>query len=483
MNVADLMHQSGVKFGTSGARGLASDMTDEVCMAYTAAFLRYLEESGQRASDDRVAVAGDLRPSTERILRAVTRAVRDCGYRPVHCGRVPSPAVALYGLREGIPSVMVTGSHIPEDRNGIKYNKPAGEILKRDEAGMMAQEARPDTASGPSGPDLGPVDPDAEEAYVSRWLEAFPSGFLTGCRLGVYQHSAVGRDLLVRIFTGLGAEVHPLDRSETFVPVDTEAIREEDVRKARAWAERYGFDAVLSTDGDGDRPLVGDEHGKWFRGDVAGILCARFCGAATVVTPVSCNTAVEKSGAFERVRRTRIGSPYVVAAMEEEVAAGRSCVVGYEANGGFLTASNVDVEGSTLAPLPTRDPVIVHLALLGLARRQGVPLSGLARTLPQRFTWSDRIQGIPTEKSLAWIERLVRGGRKAVEDAFSGFGEVAGMDTTDGLRITLESGDILHVRPSGNAPELRCYTEADTEERVSDLNRRVLAKVSDMLAT
>jgi phosphomannomutase len=287
---------------------------------------------------------------------------------------------------------------------------------------------------------------------------------------------------MVRIYAGLGAEVTPLDRSERFVPVDTEAIREEDVEKAAVWAREHGFDTVLSTDGDGDRPLVSDERGRWFRGDVAGILCARFCGADTVVTPVSCNTALERWGAFERVRRTRIGSPYVVAAMAEEVAKGGQCVVGYEANGGFLTATDVRVGDRILSPLPTRDPVIVHLALLGLAREKDVPLSELASTLPRRFTCSDRIQGIPSHQSRAFIERLLQGGPPVVKATFPDLGPAASLDTTDGLRITFRSGEIVHVRPSGNAPELRCYTEADTEARAAALNRSALQKLGDVLA-
>jgi len=47
VSISDLMVQSGVKFGTSGARGLADDMTDRVCYAYTAAFIQYLEETGE----------------------------------------------------------------------------------------------------------------------------------------------------------------------------------------------------------------------------------------------------------------------------------------------------------------------------------------------------------------------------------------------------------------------------------------------------
>lgn len=48
------------------------------------------------------------------------------------------------------------------------------------------------------------------------------------------------------------------------------------------------------------------------------------------------------------------------------------------------------------------------------------------------------------------------------------------MDSTDGLRITLDNGDIIHLRPSGNAPELRCYSEADTMLLAQDYVNKVL---------
>src|SRR5579859_3137670 len=140
ISIRDLMLKSGVAFGTSGARGLATAMTDSVCYAYAKGFLQYLESIGDlKRTNEQVAVAGDYRPSTSRVMEAVCRAAEDLGYRPVNCGKIPSPAVALYGLENRIPSIMVTGSHIPDDRNGIKFNKRAGEVLKADELGMSSQ--------------------------------------------------------------------------------------------------------------------------------------------------------------------------------------------------------------------------------------------------------------------------------------------------------------------------------------------------------
>jgi phosphomannomutase len=48
-------------------------------------------------------------------------------------------------------------------------------------------------------------------------------------------------------------------------------------------------------------------------------------------------------------------------------------------------------------------------------------------------------------------------------------GTIAATSTLDGMRFQLSNGDVIHYRPSGNAPELRCYTEAATAERADAL--------------
>ena len=65
----------------------------------------------------------------------------------VGCGVVPTPALALEAARRGAAAVMVTGSHIPFDRNGLKFYRPGGEeIGKGDEAGILAALAAPGPA-------------------------------------------------------------------------------------------------------------------------------------------------------------------------------------------------------------------------------------------------------------------------------------------------------------------------------------------------
>jgi len=193
------------------------------------------------------------------------------------------------------------------------------------------------------------------------------------------------------------------------------------------------------------------------------------------VTPVSSNTGLEASGRFATVIRTKIGSPFVIAGME--AAGGR--VVGYEANGGFLLGFAAMGPVGALPPLMTRDALLPVIAPLALARVAG-GLAALVAREPQRFTAADRLQDVPTDRSQNLVARLQAG--PAARAAFlADFGREQSADQTDGLRITLEGGRIVHLRPSGNAPELRFYAEAESQVAAEALLARGLSVLSTAL--
>jgi phosphomannomutase len=50
------------------------------------------------------------------------------------------------------------------------------------------------------------------------------------------------------------------------------------------------------------------------------------------------------------------------------------------------------------------------------------------------------------------------------------------------LRVQFEGGDIVHLRGSGNAPECRCYTEAETPARAAELLKTYLDRLSAAFA-
>lgn len=473
ITVQSLMNVSGVRFGTSGVRGLVSEMTHELCFAYVQAFLQVISA----VPGSRVAIGMDFRPSSPDIASACAAAAYHAGLSVDFCGALPTPALAYYAQTQGIAGIMVTGSHIPFDRNGIKFYGHAGEITKVDEANISnAVVVLP--VEIPLHP-LPELNPAAGQLYIDRYSSFFPQQCLVGMRLGFYEHSSVARDILRKILESLGAEVISLGRTEKFVPIDTEAVSDVDIEQARRWASEVGFDAILSTDGDADRPLIGDEHGDWLRGDIVGMLCAQYLGAQNVATPVSCNTAIELCGRFTNVARTRIGSPYVIESMEKMLAAGMSNVVGFEANGGFLLGSTIEKHERTLSPLMTRDAVIPILSLLAMSKEQGITLSQLSRNLPARYTASGRLQSFPAEVSQRTLLDL-SASMAAIGNLLGAIGTQAkAIDQTDGLRIFLENGEIVHFRPSGNAPELRCYAEADSQDRANWLASECLRLIRD----
>lgn len=449
MNSKTVIAQSGVIFGTSGARGLVSDLSTDVCRAFTLAFVSSIKDN---FTFDTVAIAIDNRPSSYNIARACAAALKQFNLSVIFYGVIPTPALAYKAMLDRVPAIMVTGSHIPFDRNGLKFYRPDGEITKSEEKMIISSQVT-FSSLAVELPQLV-VDPSARQVYMQRYQSFFDNAALKGKRIGIYEHSSAGRDIYKNLFELLGAEVISLGRSNEFVPIDTEAVSEEDKYRARKWSREHGLDAIFSTDGDGDRPLLADETGSWLRGDVLGLQCSQLLGIDALSVPISCNTSIEKTNWFKKIVRTKIGSPYVISEFPILSEDFRK-VAGFEANGGYLLGSDVELNGRKIKALPTRDALLPALVLLV----QSEEISKQVAKLPKRFTASDRLKNF-TGGIL--LEELRRDPSKFL-DYLGYYGDFK-LDETDGIRISLASGDIVHLRQSGNAPELRCYVESSDED-------------------
>lgn len=455
------------EFGTSGLRGLSVDLTDDLCATYAAAFVALHAPGG------RLFIGQDMRDSSPRIAAAVTAGAKAEGAEVTDCGVLPTPALALAAAGAGALAIMVTGSHIPADRNGLKFYTLAGELTKADEAPLRDAVA---ARSAPGViPELLAVNDDARADYVARYLRAFPGHPLAGRRIGFWLHSSAAGPVLPEILEGLGATVVALGRSERFVSVDTEAVDAPTREMLAGWVTEHALDALVSTDGDADRPLLVDEAGRVVPGDVLGPITARRLGADQVVTTVSANSLVDLMGTFTHVARTRIGSPHVIAEMEARQSGGEK-VAGYEPNGGFLLGWDA---GSGLTALMTRDSALPLVATLAAASEADLPVSALVGSLPARRTATDRLKDIPREKSLGLTDALLGGDLSALP---AELGAPLATDTTDGVRMTFSGGAVVHIRPSGNAPELRCYVEADSDASASALLTEALDRMRQALS-
>ena len=70
-STSEIINQSGIAFGTSGARGLVEQFTDEVCAAFTVAFISAMKRS---FTFERIALGLDRRPSSPGMAAACTSA-------------------------------------------------------------------------------------------------------------------------------------------------------------------------------------------------------------------------------------------------------------------------------------------------------------------------------------------------------------------------------------------------------------------------
>jgi phosphomannomutase len=550
-----------LNFGTSGRRGEVIHLTQLETYINALAELEYLQSlpltEGGIARGDQFYFAYDLRPSSRsyvesqggrgEIAQAIVRAIRDAGMQPVNLGSIPTPALAHYAILKAKGSTMITGSHIPFNRNGYKINTSRGELLKKDEDPINERVRRirefcygqpydesPFNSQGlfkTGHQELPPEIVDAQNAYINRYTDFFGNRSLRGMRLLCYQHSAVGRDIVVEILDRLGAEVIPGGRSDTFVPIDTENIDDAQVASIQTLADeaaaKYGrLDAVVSTDGDSDRPLVlgvdpGTGKVKFFGGDLLGMVAAEFLRADAVVVPISCNDAIDRGrlrGILEA--KTRIGSPYVIEGMERARRSGKHAVCGWEANGGFLTASDIGLDGKVLAALPTRDAILPILCALYAARESRQTLVNLFAQLPKRFSRASLLRPFSRSRALKMarhfspadlgvkeaafekdraVLRDVNGAelpalpaevqamnrtRTRLEIVFSadaGFTAIARLNYIDGVRITFMNGEVAHIRPSGNADELRIYAVADTQARADEIAQAGIAEPDGIL--
>ncbi|TDO95998.1 phosphomannomutase [Marinomonas balearica] len=463
----ELSNEADVSFGTSGVRALDTSLTPQINYAYARAFLTQVCPSAQT-----VAIGIDLRPSSPSIANAMILAAEDLNVEVIYCGELPTPALAYFAMTQQIPGIMVTGSHIPFDRNGFKFYTPHGEITKAHEQAILSYSIAIDNPlQGRSAHEVT-IHYKALETFKKRYASIFPDGFLKGKRIGVYEHSSVARDTIKDLLSHFGADVVSLERTDTFIPIDTEAVSKEDQQKALSWSAEYDLAAIVSTDGDGDRPLISDEDGKWLRGDIVGILVSQYLKATHVSCPINANTALELSNPKLVTLRTRIGSPYVIEGMEQLSSENQSTsVVGYEANGGVLTGNAFYVNNERLEALPTRDSVLPIFAILAVAFKANKAISELVNSLPMRFTASDRIKDIPSEKSKHYISCLKEdlSEQNNLLSIFDDSSKVAikQFNEIDGLRMILSNDTVIHLRPSGNAPELRCYSESD-DQMLSD---------------
>lgn len=314
-------------FGTDGVRGRANQypMTAEMALKLGAAAGRYFRREGSAAH--RVVIGKDTRLSGYMLENALTAGLTSTGMNVLLLGPVPTPAVGYLtrSMRADL-GVMISASHNPHQDNGIKFFGPDGFKLN-DEAELEIEALVEGEISLAEAQNIGRAKriDDARGRYEEFIKTTFPSGLrLDGLKVVIDCANGAAYKAAPEVLWELGAEVIALGVSPNGTNINDRCGSTHPEAAAKAVFE-HGADVGICLDGDADRVIILDQHGRVADGDQLMALLAgrwadegRLRGGALVATVMS-NLGLERHMKSRglALERTAVGDRYVVERMRE----------------------------------------------------------------------------------------------------------------------------------------------------------------------
>ena len=420
-------------FGTDGVRGVAG----EFLSAELALRLGRAAAETCTADAAQILIVRDTRESGEMLEAALAAGIAAGGGDALLGGVLPTPGASVLVRRYGFDmAAVVSASHNPYEDNGIKFFGPEG--MKLDDEQEERIEARLDSAFGLT---IGRV----------RELHGAPGDYLRELELRFSALDLSGRRVLLDCANGATYQVAPEIFRRLGADVDAVAV-EPDGRNinlgcgsthVEALAERMeGHDVGFAFDGDGDRVLAVDRHGRVVDGDELLALAAlhlrrdgRLPGdgvAVTVMTNYGFHKAMAAAGI--EVATTPVGDRHVLAELNR-----RGWGLGGEQSGHVIETGFVPAGDGTAAALLTLEA----LGDADLADRDAMA------KLPQRLI-NVRVRDLDAiDRADSLWEAVAEESRR------------------------LEGNGRVLVRASGTEPLLRVMVEAPEEAQAQAIAQRL----------
>ncbi len=476
-----------LQFGTAGLRaavGAGSMRMNRLVVRRAAAGLgRWLlaEEAAGRLHDAArrgVVIAHDARrksdvfaEDTARVLAAMGIAAR------VHPGVNPTPLLA-WSITEvdAAAGVVVTASHNPPADNGYKVYLASGSQIVSPIDEAIAAEI--DTFDDPTTIDLvagdHPLIERLDGSLAARYVD-FVAGVrlrpdVPGVAVAYTAMHGVGGAVVERSFAAAGlpapsvvAEQHEPDGTFPTVsfpnPEESGAM---DLLLARA--ADVGAHVALANDPDADRlgVAIPQPDGSWRRltGDEIGWLFADHILRHTsgddrlVVTTLVSSSLLARMADAAGVHsmETFTGFKWIgkIATEHPEL----RLVLGYEQALGYLVASQpLDKDGISAA--------VMMAEMAAVAAADGTTLQARLDAIAERFgryVTSELSVRIPPSLGAEWVRAIEADppteiGGRAVQ-------EMSSFPEANLVRLVLDGGVRLQVRPSGTEPKVKLYAEA-----------------------
>ena len=196
-----------------GVPGEPVTLTPEAANRIAAGFIRFLaEQTGKHPDELRIAVGHDSRISALAIKDCVLTGITHTGAHGIDCVLASTPAMFMATIFEDTSadgSVMITASHLPYNRNGLKFFTAAGGTDKEDIIKILTYASEAEEAHGT-------LDHVMKFDLIGRYSEylvdkirtALGGGAqpLTGMHIVVDAGNGAGGFFAGRILTPLGAD-------------------------------------------------------------------------------------------------------------------------------------------------------------------------------------------------------------------------------------------------------------------------------------
>jgi len=421
-------------FGTDGVRGIPGKpplTPDSIQRLGSAAG----EVFGRGRKGSVVVMGRDTRGSGPRLSRHLSRGFSAAGCRIVDLGVVPTPAVSYLCPRLGAAcGVVVSASHNPPEFNGIKFFTGKGLKVPPKTEAFLERRWKARRRGRKSSERPSRYAGEAVRDYADFLRSTFPAyRDLSGLRIVFDGSNGAGARIGQDLLRGLGADVHPLgcrpDGGNINVgcgAVHTERMRAEVVRRKAHCG--------VALDGDADRAVLADEHGRLLDGDALIALSAlrlheggRLRGGKVVLTVMS------NLGLIRFLETQGIGTLSVPVGdrnVSDALISGDH-VLGGE-NSGHVIFRDL---------APTGDGLLTALQTLGAWLDRGGPLSRVGH-LYRRYPAV--LKNIRTEtrvdlEGLAGFQRAVRAAERKMGDSGRIFVRYSGTEPL--LRILVEGED------------------------------------------
>ncbi len=443
-------------FGTDGVRGLANgDLTAELALDLSVSAAHILAERGIFEGHRPVAVVGrDTRISGQFLEAAVVAGLASAGVDVLLLGELPTPGVAWLTAELGADlGVMLSASHNPMPDNGIKFLARGG--VKLDDAIEVAIEKRMrEPWERPTGGTVGRVRPlaTAVEQYAAHLVSTIGHS-LEGLRVVLDCAHGAASEVGPRALREAGAEVVAICAEPDGLNINDGCGSTHLEVLQRAVVE-HGADLGFALDGDADRCLAVDRHGRVVDGDqILAILALGMrergeLAEDTVVATVMSNLGFVQAMRAARigVRQTKVGDRYVLEAMKVS-----GYTLGGEQSGHVIMSRHAT----------TGDGLLTALQVLDQVAATGRPLDELAAVmtrLPQVLV------NVPNVDKSRTDEDFVLAAAVAEAEAELG-----------------DSGRVL-LRPSGTEALVRVMVEAVSVEQAQQIADRLAGVVGEQLS-